>query len=230
MRLDKYLTLCGLGTRSECRDIIKKKSIYVDDSIVTDPSVHVDDKNIVMHNGKKLVYEEYIYLMLNKPAGFISARTDSDNKTVMDLIDENRKDLSPVGRLDKDTVGLLLITDNGTLSHNMLSPKKHVDKTYFFKSMKELSDDDIDRLRNGVDIGDAKPTLPCSCERSDDGYLITIREGRYHQIKRMLKAVDNEVTYLKRISFGPIRLDETLSEGSYRRLNKDELEMLLEYM
>lgn len=230
MRLDKYLTLCGLGTRSECRDIIKKKCICIDETIVTDPSVHVDDKNIIMYGGKRLIYEEYIYLMLNKPSGFVSARTDTDHKTVMDLIDEKRKDLSPVGRLDKDTVGLLLITDNGTISHNMLSPKKHVDKTYFFKSEKILSDEDIKKLCNGVDIGDEKPTLPCVCERSEDGYLLTIREGRYHQIKRMLEAVDNKVTYLKRISFGPLKLDETLKEGSYRRLNKDELEMLLEYM
>ena len=117
----------------------------------------------------------------------------------------------------KQSIFSFIVTDNGTLSHNMLSPKKHVDKTYFFKSEKILSDENIKKLCNGVDIGDEKPTLPCICERSEDGYLLTIHEGRYHQIKRMLEAVDNKVTYLKRISFGPLKLDETLKEGSYRR-------------
>lgn len=230
MRLDKFLCECGILSRSEASKLIKKKHVTVNGDIITDCGYHIDDDAEVLLDDRKLTYSKHLYIILNKPAGYVTAREDKLDKTVMELINVNRKNLSPVGRLDKDTEGLLLITDNGKLNHNMLSPAKHVDKTYFVQCRNELSDNDIKRINTGLDIGDDKPTLPAVCKKTDDGILLTIHEGRYHQIKRMLKAVENEVVYLKRISFGPITLDTKLKCGEYRYLTKEETDLLKDYM
>ena len=230
MRLDKYICECTSYTRSQACSFIRKKLVTVDSATVTDPGFHVSDNNMVRLRDSLITYEKYIYLMLNKPSGYITATSDSSQKTVMDLIEEKRKDLFPVGRLDKDTEGLLLITDNGKLNHNMLSPKRHVDKTYYIECRSSLSDDDIKRLCNGLDIGDEKPTLEAHCVRTDNGILLTIHEGRYHQVKRMISALGNEVSYLKRISFGPLKLDASLDIGKCRRLTDEEIDLLKKYM
>ena len=163
--------------------------------------------------------------MLHKPQGVVTATQDNHDKTVMDLLDSSirRKNLFPVGRLDKDTEGLLLITNDGDLAHMLLSPKRHVDKTYLVHLEKSIDDDVLQKLENGVDIGEEKLTLPAKAEKiSDKSIYLTIHEGKFHQVKRMLKAVDNEVVYLKRVTFGSLKLDESLETGAYRALTEEE--------
>lgn len=228
MRLDKYLCELNIGTRSEVKDIIKHKRVMVNDIIVNDPGMHVNDNDEVKLDGNILMYEEFRYYMLNKPAGVISATEDPMDKTVIDLLEgENTKGLFPVGRLDKDTEGLLLITNDGDLAHRMLSPKKHVDKCYLVRLAEPIDKEDIADLKEGVDIGDDELTMPAKVEAiSPKSLYLTITEGRYHQVKRMMNAVGNEVTYLKRVSFGPLMLDNDLPLGSFRRLDDDEVLML----
>lgn len=226
MRLDKYLVKCNIGSRSEVKEYIKKGLVRVGGVPAKKPDINVDEnKDEVFFKGDKLVYKEFVYIILNKPAGVVTATTDDRDKTVLDLIDTlPAKDLSPVGRLDKDTTGLLLITNNGELAHNLLSPRKHVDKTYLVRPGHKLTEDDIKKLCEGVDIGDKEPTLPAKAILKDDGdLLLTIHEGRFHQVKRMLEAVDNKVIALKRISFGPLELPADLKEGEWRELTEDEL-------
>ena len=169
-----------------------------------------------------------MYYMLNKPQGVVSATQDNTCKTVLDILDVDcKKDLFPVGRLDKDTEGLLLITNDGELAHKLLSPKKHVDKTYLVGIARKLSTEDIEKLELGVDIGEKHLTQPAKVEViSDTEIKLTIHEGKFHQVKRMLKAVDNEVLTLKRVSFGGLKLDETLKTGEYRELTEQEIEIL----
>ena len=171
--------------------------------------------------------------MLNKPAGVVSATEDKREKTVVDLITEKRrKDLFPVGRLDKDTEGLLLITNDGALAHELLSPRKHVDKTYFVKVKEQVSTEHVKLLETGVDIGEEKLTLPGKISRmalERTSLCLTIREGKFHQIKRMFQAVDNEVLYLKRLSMGTLELDENLEPGAYRPLTQEEIKRLKEH-
>lgn len=228
MRLDKYLCELGKGTRSEVKDLIKKKKVSVDGSIITDAGYQVNDNSEVMLDGEKLMYEEFRYYMLNKPAGVVSATEDNIDKTVIDLLEgENIRGLFPVGRLDKDTEGLLLITNDGDMSHRLLSPKKHVDKCYYVELVNKIDKESIARLTEGVDIGDDELTLPAKVEAiSPTSVYLTITEGRYHQVKRMMLAVDNEVKFLKRVSFGPLELDKNLKPGEYRRLDDDEILML----
>lgn len=230
MRLDGYLCSCKGVTRSEAKKLIKEKRVKIGDTVVNDSSYHVKEDDIIKLDDEILTYEEYIYIILNKPAGYVTARNDERQSTVMELIDEDRKNLSPVGRLDIDTEGLLLITDNGKLNHNMLSPSKHVDKCYLVRCARDVSDEDMNALRNGIDIGDDKPTLPAKCERFGSDILLTIYEGRLHQVKRMLLATGNEVVYLKRLSFGPLKLDESLGPGESRRLTKEELGSIKDYL
>ncbi len=226
IRLDKYLCDMGKGTRSEVRTLIKKGLVCVGDLCITKPE-HKFDENTeqVTLNGQPLVYQKYHYYMLNKPAGVVSATRDQISQTVLELLGNPEcKNLFPVGRLDKDTEGLLLITNDGPLAHELLSPKKHVNKTYLVQTEKELSDEDIKCLEEGVDIGEEQATLPAQVEvLSPKEILLTIREGKYHQIKRMLQAVDNQVCYLKRLSMGPLRLDETLVPGEFRTLTEQEI-------
>ena len=182
--------------------------------------------------GQPIHYRKYVYYMLNKPEGVVSATNDNTAPTVVSLLTvPEQKDLFPVGRLDKDTTGLLLLTNDGALAHDLLSPKKHVDKTYLVKPEKPLSAEDIHRLENGLDIGDEKKTLPAmleilASEPETSEIRITIHEGRFHQVKRMLQAVDNQVLTLERVSFGPLSLDLSLQRGEYRALTEEEIEVL----
>lgn len=229
MRLDKFLCELNIGSRSQIKTFIRQKLVTVNGVLASKPEQKVDENNdIVTFRGEALSYQKFVYYMLNKPQGVVSATRDNTAGTVVDLIDSPRKaDLFPVGRLDKDTEGLLLITNDGELAHNMLSPKKHVDKTYFVTIEKPLLSTDITALEIGVDIGDEKPTAPAKIEIKDETHiLLTIHEGRFHQVKRMLKAVGNEVVALKRISFGALTLDETLAPGESRELTEQEVTLL----
>ncbi len=231
MRLDKFLSEQNISTRSLLKKDIKKGLVAVNGEIAKKPEQHIDpEKDVVTYNGKTVGYEPFRYLMLNKPAGVVSATEDNRDKTVIELIaSELRKDLFPVGRLDKDTEGLLLLTNDGVLAHQLLSPKKHVDKTYFVKLAKDLTLDAAKHLEEGVDIGEKNLTLPAkihfeNCKEKE--VHITIQEGKFHQVKRMFQAVDNEVLYLKRISMGTLVLDDRLQLGEYRPLTKEELDDL----
>lgn len=233
IRLDKYLADMGLGTRTEVKKDIKKGRISVNGEIIKSPEYKIDTQtDAVLADGKEIAYEELIYYMLNKPQGVVSATEDRRDKTVLDLISEKkRKDLFPVGRLDKDTEGLLLITNDGELAHNLLAPKKHVDKKYFVRLKAPLSEENRKRLEEGVDIGEDKLTLPAQVfvlnEERDEAEII-IWEGKFHQIKRMFHAVGNEVVFLKRLSMGSLVLDEALLPGEYRLLTPQEIERLKE--
>ena len=232
MRLDKFLSEMGVGSRSEVKKWITKGQVQVNDEVIKKPEFKMDPKSDqILFQGNQVSYAEYEYYMLHKPAGVISATEDSKEMTVIDLISEKlRKDLFPVGRLDKDTEGLLLITNDGELAHRLLSPKKHVDKTYFAVIDGKVTEDDIQIFKQGVDIGDEKLTMPADLVilKSDEisEIELTIREGRFHQVKRMFHAVGKEVTYLKRLRMGTLQLDDTLEPGQYRALTKKEIEKL----
>lgn len=227
IRLDKYIADQGIGTRSEAKIILKKRRVTVNDTVVTDGSVKVDpDHDLIACDGKFLTYSEFHYYMLNKPAGVITATEDRNDRTVMDLLIDvpNKQHLSPVGRLDKDTVGLLLITDDGDLNHHLLSPRHHVDKTYEVTCAQEFNDSMKHMLEDGVDIGNDEKAGPAIVEMISTNLIhLTIQEGKYHQVKRMLHAVGNEVVHLKRIQMGTLMLDSTLAEGEYRPLSKEEI-------
>ncbi len=225
IRLDKFLCEAGAGSRSEVKLLIKKRRVTINGAVAKAPETKVDEKNDqVALDAQPLSYEKFVYYMLHKPAGVVTATRDNHEKTVMELLkDAPGKDLFPAGRLDKDTEGLLLITNDGALSHRLLSPAKHVDKTYLVRTKAPVTDEMRRRLEEGVDIGDEKPTLPAKTELTEDGgLLLTVTEGRFHQVKRMLSAVGNEVVYLKRLSMGPLVLDGALSKGEYRALTPEE--------
>lgn len=249
LRLDKYLADAGRGTRSEVKLLIKYGRVRIGDRVVKKSEEKVDTcKDSVFVDGQPVRYSEFEYYMLNKPAGVVSAVTDKRDKTVVQLIDtEKRRDLFPVGRLDKDTEGLIIITNDGKLANAILSPNKHVEKTYYAIVRGNVTDDVILRFQEGLDIGDARITKPAGLKLVDslisegavrdldneagaDDKLchveITITEGRFHQIKRMFEAVGMKVIYLRRLSMGGIVLDEALPCGSWRRLSEDEVELL----
>lgn len=226
IRLDKYLADMGVGSRRDVKSILKAGRVKVNSVIVTEAEAKIDiDADNVELDGKRIGYEEYRYYMLNKPAGVISATKDKLSDTVIEILKgENTKDLFPVGRLDKDSEGLLIISNDGKFAHNVLSPAKHVDKTYFVRLDKKPNEEEISCIENGIDIGDDKPCLPAKVEViSDDEAYITISEGRFHQVKRMFQAVGINVTYLKRISMGALKLDENLAPGEYKKLSKEEI-------
>lgn len=233
MRLDKFLSECGICSRSESKIFIKKGMITVNGKKAAKGEEKIDpDNDEIMFKGQKITYSKFEYYMLNKPAGVVSATEDKNDKTVIDLVPKpHAKDIFPVGRLDKDTEGLLIITNDGETAHRLLSPKKHVDKTYFVRtSGGEIGTEEVEKLENGVDIGEEKLTLPAEIEILKNGEisesLLTIREGKFHQVKRMFKAVGREVIYLKRISMGKLKLDESLEKGGCRRLTEDEINMI----
>ncbi len=232
IRLDKYLADAGQGTRSEVKIKLKQGRVKVNDVVIKKPETKIDiQSDRVSIDGKLLVHEEYQYYMLNKPAGVVSATKDNRDKTVVELITEDkRRDLFPVGRLDKDTEGLLIITNDGALANNLLAPGKHVDKTYFAIVEGFVDQTIVDKFLEGLDIGDDDLTLPAKLVIEEGGQesrvRITITEGRYHQIKRMFEAVGMRVKYLKRLSMGRLQLDESLKLGEYRRLDEAELELL----
>ncbi len=214
MRLDKLLVELNIGTRSEVKALLKKGLILVDGEKINKPETKVDENTVVVtYQGRDYSYKKFSYYVMNKPKGVITATEDAKEKTVMDvfyrLIPDAPKGLAPVGRLDKDTTGLLLITNDGVLAHNMLSPKRHVDKTYFVTLDGELSGEDIKALEEGVHIGEGEPTAPASVDYNGGNTChITIHEGKFHQVKRMFFAVGRQVMELKRTAFGSLKLDE----------------------
>lgn len=228
MRLDKFLGLTGNVTRSQAKQFIKKGLVTVNGIKAESPEQKINEaQDTVALRGIPLAYNAFVGYLLYKPAGVITATEDRSQRTVLDLLDVPIKGLFPVGRLDKDTEGLLLITNDGALAHRLLSPGKHVDKTYQVGIKFPLSKEAAEKLKAGVDIGDDTPTLPAGLEIcSDTEILLTIREGRYHQIKRMLAAVDNEVLSLKRLRMGPLSLPKDLAPGEFRPLSQDEIESL----
>ena len=229
MRLDKFLCDNNIGTRSQVKDFIRKGQVTVNGKVVRKPEEKIqEESDLVTFQGRELRYQKYSYYMLNKPMGVVSATNDNTAPTVVSLLPADAgKDIFPVGRLDKDTTGLLLLTNDGALAHELLSPKKHVDKTYRVTTQKSLSPEDLQRLENGLDIGDEKPTAPAKAHLLENGdLLLTIHEGRFHQVKRMLQAIDNQVLTLERVSFGPLSLDPSLPRGGYRLLNAEEIATL----
>lgn len=231
IRLDKYLSERNAGTRSQVKELLKKGLIRVNHEVIRDGAVKINEQtDVVEYQGNILRASRFRYYMLYKPAGVVTATKDNLSDTVMDLLDvESKQGLFPVGRLDKDTEGLLLITNDGELSHRLLSPKKHVAKTYYVRLAEALTVEAAATLEKGVDIGDEKRTLPAKVEMlGPHEILLTITEGRFHQVKRMLKAVENEVLYLKRLQMGTLLLDETLKAGEYRELSETEIKQLKE--
>lgn len=238
MRLDKYLAQMSIGTRSEVKKFIKSGRVFVNETKVQRPEYQVGEEDIVSFDGEPVSFVSYEYYMLNKPQGVVSATKDRDCDTVLSLIsDKKRKDLFPVGRLDKDTVGLVLITNDGELAHRLLSPKKHVWKTYQVKVEGRVNREEMELLEQGIDIGDETKTLPAKvsllCMEDDAQEDVTwlelsIREGRYHQVKRMMQSTGHPVLYLKRLTMGSLRLDDKLQMGQYRPLTQEEIDMLHE--
>ena len=225
MRLDKYLVECGIGSRKEVKKIIDGKLVSVNDKIISSPKENIDEeKDTVKCRDEIIKYKRFRYYILNKKSGYITAVDDPRDKTVMDLLPEwvIKKDLAPVGRLDKDTEGLLLLTNDGQLNHRLLSPKSHVDKTYYAELEKNISEDDLEKLRNGVDIG-GYMTMPALAEKIEDKKIhLTIKEGKFHQVKKMLEAVENKVVYLKRISFGNLKLND-MELGEVKEVNLEDI-------
>lgn len=234
IRIDKMLSNIGLGSRSQIKTDAKTGCIKVNGTIEKNPSKIIDtDKDEIKYKNEVVKYIQYIYLMMNKPAGVVSATEDNYDKTVVDLLEEKDKFYAPfpVGRLDKDTEGLLILTNDGILNHDLLSPKKHVDKTYYAEIDGEVTESDAKLFEQGILLTNENyTTLPAALKIIESGQkskcYVTIREGKFHQVKRMFIAVGKEVTYLKRISMGSLGLDEKLELGSYRHLTEEELKML----
>lgn len=234
-RIDKVLSNLGYGSRSELKKICKNGLVKVNGKVINNPGVQVDVENDeIIFDGEKVTYKEFIYLMLNKPDGYISATFDKRDPIVLDLID--KEDLVfepfPVGRLDKDTEGLLVLTNDGQLAHRVLSPKKHVPKTYYAKIEGVVTEDDIKAFAKGVTLDDGYETMPAELVilKSDEisEIELTIHEGKFHQVKRMFESVDKKVIYLKRLSMGKLQLDKNLALGEYRELTDKEIKMIEE--
>lgn len=229
MRLDKFLANMGVGTRTEVKQLLKKKQVTVNDNIETSPKRQLNpDVDVVTVNDTRIQYIDKVYLMLNKPKGYISATEDDKQRTVIDLVDEYKYlNVFPVGRLDKDTEGLLLITNDGQFNHDLMSPTKHVPKTYEVVSEKNITKNDINAFKVGIELNEGF-AKPAELMKSDEMYksFVTIHEGRYHQVKRMFHAINNEVIELKRISIGDLHLDLTLAPGEYRHLNQQDFKSL----
>lgn len=238
MRLDKFLVEAGIGSRTEVKQLLKKKQVLVNGKVEISPKTQIDEKaDQIRCQGQTLSYEKYVYYMLNKPKGVISATEDNHHKTVLDLLDKTAwdKETFPVGRLDIDTHGLLLLTNNGKLAHAMLSPKKHVDKTYRAKVTGLMTTTDVAAFANGIDLKDftCQPAQLVILEINEvertSVVEITIKEGKFHQVKRMVQACGKKVTDLQRLSMGPLQLDKQLALGEWRRLTDDELASLEEF-
>ena len=229
IRLDKLLAHSGYGSRKEVKELIRKGQVSVNEVVIKDDDFKVDEVNDeVIVEGIIVDYQKFIYIMMNKPDGVLSATYDPKDPIVLDLIEDTpTRGLFPVGRLDKDSEGLLLITNDGKLAHELLSPKKHVDKVYYIEYEGELVSDVKERFKEGIILEDDYKCLPASIELlNDNKAYVTISEGKFHQVKRMINMCNGEVTYLKRIKFGPLELDNSLKEGEYRFLSNLELESL----
>ena len=228
IRLDKFLSVTGTLSRSESKKAIRKGRVFVNGRAASSADLEVDpERDVISCDSKKIVYRRFTYIMLNKPEGYVSATTDSRDKTVLDLLpDELRRfELFPCGRLDKYTLGLMLLTDDGELGHKLLAPKSHIEKSYRFESAHGVSEEERQMLESGVHIEGGYLTKPCRVVLDFEGAsggVITLREGKYHQIKQMLEAVSNKITYLERITFGPLVLDKALERGEWRMLSAEE--------
>ena len=229
MRLDKMIVSTGIASRSQISSAVRGGRVLVDGAVAKKADMQVDpDKVSVVYCGTHVCYRQYTYIMLNKPEGYVSATEDGKFPTVVELLppEQQKIGLFPCGRLDKNTLGLMLLTNDGDTSHRLLAPKSHVTKTYAFRLKFPLSDEDIAALESGVDIG-GYVTAPCSVERTAEREgRITLTEGKYHQIKLMMEAVHNQVTYLERVTFGPLILDASLARGEWRYLTDDEIALL----
>ena len=232
MRLDKMLSECGVASRKESARAARAGQITVNGIPVRNADTKIDpEQDAVVFCGRPIQYRKYVYFLLNKPDGYVSATEDGKDPVVTDLFPEEyrKMDIFPCGRLDKHTLGLMLITNDGALSHRLLAPKNHVSKGYRFGVKFPLSQADVQSLEAGVDIG-GYLTKPCQVTLSDEkSGVITITEGKYHQIKLMMEAVHNQITYLERISFGPLTLDDTLDRGEWRELSDAELHVLQQH-
>lgn len=233
MRIDKFLSNMGYGSRKEVKILLKSKAVEVNGKEIRDPKVHINElSDEVTVGGERVEYAEFIYLLMNKPQGVISATEDKYDRTVIDLLEEEEQNFEPfpVGRLDKDTEGFLLLTNDGKLAHELLSPKKHVDKRYFAIIDGEVTEEDGAAFENGVVLDDGYKTKPAVLQILKSGAVseieLTITEGKFHQVKRMFQSVGKEVTYLKRLSMGPLELDPALALGEYRHLAEEEIERL----
>ena len=233
-RIDKILSNLGYGTRKDLKKIVKNGMVQVNGITIKDSAMKVDpEKDKIVINGEEIFYREFIYLMMNKPAGVISATFDNKDETVIDLLEVEHQVFEPfpVGRLDKDTVGLLLLTNDGDLNHRLISPKWKVDKVYFAKIDQKVTEEDIEKFKHGITLDDGYTCKEAILEiqkASEEGseIVLTIQEGKFHQVKRMFEAVGKKVTYLKRIEFGTLPLDEDLEEGEYRELTEEEIVIL----
>ena len=231
MRIDKFISESGLASRKEAARAAKSGGVVVDGATVKDLSAHIDPERArVFYLGQEIVYRKFTYVMLNKPDGYVSATEDSRLPCVVELLSEElqRLELFPVGRLDRDTVGLMILTNNGQLAHSLLSPKHHVEKEYFFRAAEPLAAGAEELFRKGVTLGDGYECKSATLKLSEDrteGY-ITLTEGKYHQIKRMIASLDNKVTYLERVRFSDIPLDSSLSRGEWRLLTESEISSL----
>ena len=229
MRIDKFLSEAAVCTRSEASKAARAGGITVDGVTVKRADLHIDpETSVVTYLGERVVYKKFTYIMLNKPEGYISATDDPRERTVLELLDERsrRLGLFPAGRLDKNTLGLLILTNDGALCHRLLSPKNHVEKTYFFRSGRDVTEEDRQRLESGV-ILDGELTKPARVALDDSrSGRITVTEGKFHQIKRMLEAVCNKIVFLERIEFAGIPLDPSLGRGEWRELTDYEISRL----
>ena len=229
VRVDKILSELGFGSRQEIKKYVKAGKIRINDNIVKKPEEKLNsEKDKLYFEGKEVEVEEFETFILYKPAGYVCATKDNVHKTVMELIDSKRKNVVPVGRLDLDTEGILILTNDGSLNHRLVSPSSHVDKTYYAVFEGKLDENAVEMTKKGLDIGEGEVSKPAKLEIiSDNEILLTIHEGKFHQVKRMVKALGGEVTYLKRVAFGGLRLDDLkLNKGESRKITEIEMEML----
>lgn len=235
LRIDKILSNVGYGSRAEIKVYCKKELVKVNDKVISNPGTQVDtDTDKIEFNNELVRYREFVYIMMNKPDGYLSATFDKRDPIVLDLIDSSYLAFEPfpVGRLDKDTEGLLVLTNDGKLAHRVLSPKKHVPKTYYAKIDGVVTEKDVKAFEEGVTLDDGYETMPSQLEILESGETseieLTIHEGKFHQVKRMFESVGKKVVYLKRLSMGKLKLDETLSLGEYRELTDEEVKLIEE--
>jgi len=233
MRLDKLLSNMGYGSRKDMKKFLKSGQVFINEKVVKDGKTQVDpQKDVITVAGEVVEYKEFVYFMLHKPQGVVSATEDNRDRTVVDLLEEEDQifEVFPVGRLDKDTEGLLLLTNDGKLAHELLAPKKHIPKTYFAHIEGKVTEEDILAFEEGVVLEDGYKTLPAQLVIEESGelskILLTIYEGKFHQVKRMFLAQGKKVVYLKRVSMGPLQLDPALPLGQYRELTEAELDLL----
>lgn len=225
-RIDKVFSSCGVSSRKECLIYVKKRLVKVNNEVVKSPDFKVDiNSDTITLNGEELALKKYVYIMLNKPLGVVSSTDEKSQQTVVDIIPKSmcRKDLFPCGRLDKDTLGLIILTNDGKSAHRRLAPKTHAEKEYIFKTIEPVTFEDVEKIEKGVTLKDGYTTMPCKIKMSSDTEgIITLVEGKYHEIKRIFGSLNNKIIYLKRISFAGIYLDESLKEGECRYLTEAE--------